>query len=172
MQGHVLVIYGLWAQNSHNCFELRRLFGPIFPDFILLQMLVFFFLLSFFNNITYGFVCRFNQFSSIPILPLSPISNTGDSEWVSQQRWTPCCSLCALFWVRARNALEVGSAMQNMPGLAIQKVRVIIILDHPGLQTCKYMRGLFHSSGTLWITPRSAGLSTCLDGSQLIKIYT
>lgn len=66
------------------------------------SMLVFFFLRSFFNSVTYGFVCRFNQFSSMPILPLFPISNTGDGQWVSQQRWglavgrTPFCLLCAL----------------------------------------------------------------------------
>lgn len=129
MQGHVLVIYGLWAQNSHNCFELQRVFGPIFPDFIPLQMLVFFFLLSFLNNRTYGSVCRFNQFSSIPVLPLFPITNTGDSEQLSQQRWglalgrAPFCLPCALFWGRTRNILYVGSAMQNMPNLAIQKVK-------------------------------------------------
>lgn len=117
MQGHVLVIYGLWAQNSHNCFELRRVFGPIFPDFILLQMLVFFFLPSFFNNITYGFMCRFNQFSTVPILPFFPISKAGDGEWVSQQisgltlERMAFCLPCVLLRVRARNVLDAGSAM-------------------------------------------------------------
>lgn len=117
MQGHVLVIYGLWAQNSHNCFELRRVFGPDFPDFILLQMLVFFFLLSFSNNVTYGFVSRFNQCSSVPILPLLPTSNTGGGEWISLQasgltlaRATFCLP-CALFQVRARIVLDVGHPM-------------------------------------------------------------
>lgn len=40
-------------------------------------------------------------------------------------------AVCALFGVRARNVLDVVFAMRNMPGLAIQKDRFIIILDHP-----------------------------------------
>lgn len=175
MQGHVLVIYGLCAQNSHNCFELQRDFGPVFPDFILLQMLVFFFLLSFFNNVTYGFVCRLYQFSSIPSFLLLPVSDTGDSERVSRQRWGPATGraplslLRSLFWGSKECFGWWICHTKYTAGLAIQKVRFIIVLHHRGLQTCKWMCGLFHSGGTPWVTSKSAGLSTCLDRSQLIK---
>lgn len=80
-------------------------------------MLVFFFLPSFSNNVTYGFVSRFNQRSSVPILPLLPASNTGGGEWFSLQasRLTLAratfCLPCVLFRDRARSVLDVGHPM-------------------------------------------------------------